>query len=29
MTTSYYSVILDHDAGRVWEVIRDFNGLAT
>ena len=29
MTTSYYSVILDYDAGCVWEVIRDFNGLAT
>lgn len=29
MTTSYYSTLLDHDADAVWQVVRDFNGLAT
>lgn len=29
MSQSYLSVVLDHDAERVWSTVRDFNGLAT
>lgn len=28
MTVSYYSTIIQHDADRVWDTLRDFNGLA-
>lgn len=29
MASSYYSTVINHPAGKVWETIRDFNGLAT
>ena len=29
MGRSYYSTVIDRPASRVWEVTRDFNGLAT
>ena len=29
MTVSYYSTIIQHDADKVWDTLRDFNGLAT
>ena len=29
MTVSYYSTIIQHDADRVWDTLRDSNGLAT
>ncbi len=29
MARSYHSTVIDHPAERVWEVVRDFNGLAT
>ena len=29
MAVSYYSTIIQHDADKVWDTLRDFNGLAT
>ena len=29
MTVSYYSTIIQHDADKVWDTLRDFNGPAT
>lgn len=29
MTVSCYSTIIQHDADKVWDTLRDFNGLAT
>ena len=29
MAVSYYSTIIQHDADKVWDTLRGFNGLAT